>query len=91
MNTPVKIDLPTAPASAFGIAPQGTRSRKRSTKIVLPTQPTNTEAIRAFMLDCLVPILAQEFLRQRDAAAQVPITVNGQKPISQSLGKEDGH
>ena len=91
MHTPAKIDLPAAPAPASGTAPNRTRVCKGSPQIVLPTQPTNTEAIRAFMAGCLVPILAQEFLRQRDEVAQASITVKGHKPISQPLGQEDGH
>ena len=91
MHTPAKIDLSAAPAPASRTAPHRTRSCKRSPQIVLPTQPTNTEAVRAFMRDCLVPILAQEFLRRRDEAAQTANTVNGHQPISQSLGMEDGN
>jgi hypothetical protein len=68
-----------------------TPSPKRTTRIVLPTQPTNTDAVRAFMRDCLVPILAKEFLRQRETAAHTEITVSDKNSSFQPLGKkEDG-
>jgi hypothetical protein len=45
-----------------------TTRRNDSPRIALPVQEMNVHAVRNFMLECLVPILAEEFLRRRDRA-----------------------
>lgn len=72
------------------VAPSATKLRKGTPQIVLPVKEFNVEAVRSFMLDCLVPILAEEFLCHRDHPEQ-PQT----EPISSNstfapLGKENG-
>ena len=67
-----------------------TKQRKNPTRIALPIKEANTEAVRSFMHDCLVPILAKEFLRLRDSAQHAPITVKANKRTSTPFGKEDG-
>lgn len=72
------------------MAPSATKLRKGTPQIVLPVKETNVEAVRSFMLDCVVPILAQEFLRRRDYPKQ-----SQAEPISSNrtiapLGKEEG-
>ena len=42
-----------------------TKRRKEPLTLVLPTGQANKDAIRSFMTDCLVPVLAKEFIRQR--------------------------
>jgi hypothetical protein len=64
-----------------------TKQRKNATRIALPIKEANTEAVRLFMLDCLVPILAKEFLRRRDTTEHAPIAVNSQKPTTGSFGR----
>ena len=64
-----------------------TKQRKNATRIALPIKEANTEAVRSFMLDCLVPILAKEFLGRRDIAEHAPIEVNSQKPSTGPFGR----
>lgn len=51
---------------------------------------SNTEAVRAFMHDCFVPILAKEFLRLRHTTPSGPTEVNPGESSSQLVDKEDG-
>ena len=72
------------------VAPSPTKLRRGTPQIVLPVKETNVDAVRSFMFDCLVPILAQEFLRRRDYPKQ-----SQAEPISSNrtiapLGKEEG-
>ena len=41
------------------------KGRKDPLRLDLPTGQADEEAIRSFMHDCLVPILAKEFMRKR--------------------------
>lgn len=63
-------------------------SRKRAPSFILPTRQTNAEAVRSFMIDCLVPILAKEFLRLRSSSEPVENQAGCQKPSFEPLGKE---
>ena len=64
-----------------------TMQRKNATRIALPIKEANTEAVRSFMLDCLVPILAKEFLRRRDTTEHASIAVNAQEPTTGPFGR----
>ena len=44
------------------------RRRKNSCRLDGPFGKRDQEAVRCFMRDCLAPLLAEEFLRHRDAA-----------------------
>jgi len=66
-------------------------SSKRTTRIILPTQESNPDAIRAFMRNCMVPILANEFLRLRNASPSDSMTAVNDKRTFEPLGKEDGN
>ena len=65
-----------------------TQSRKNSYQLVMPTGEPDRDALRSFMFDCIVPLLAEEFLRRREAAAA--IAVNRDKQTYQLWGKEGG-
>jgi hypothetical protein len=63
-------------------------SRKGSARIVLPVKDTNIEAVRTFMLGCLVPILAEEFLRHRTCSPGAQIDLTSRESTFQVIGKE---
>jgi hypothetical protein len=63
--------------------------RKGTTKLVLPGASQNPNATRSFMLEYLVPLLAAEFLRQRNNSMQTNNTVD-EKLTSQSLSRKVG-
>lgn len=78
------------PQGNAAMPPSATKLRKGTPQIVLPAQEINVGAVRSFMLDCLVPILAEEFLRRRDHPKR-----SQAEPISSNrtiapLGKENG-
>jgi hypothetical protein len=50
----------------------------------------NTPAVRAFMLECLVPLLAEEFLKRRAAVLSPPLSTTSRKASFEPLGKEGG-
>lgn len=63
---------------------------RRTTRILLPIRPVNNDAVRSFMHDYMVPVLAKEFLRLRDATPSVPTEVRAEKQTSRPVDKEDG-
>jgi len=69
------------PLSVLGNPPH----RRGSPRIVLPASKPDMTAIRSFMRDCLIPILAQEFLRRRDAAEHTAITVSKMSHIGENM------
>lgn len=71
------------------ISPRDLKTRK-TTRVVLPVEPVTTETVRAFMRECMVPILAKEFLRLRDTAPIDPTEVKGEERTFRPVGKEDG-
>jgi len=61
-----KKSTPTTDTGNKPTAPRTTKRRKKEpTTFVLPVVQRDGEAIRSFMTDCLVPILAKEFMRKR--------------------------
>ena len=62
--------------------PSPTRQRKNSCRLLGPIGEPDYEALRSFIRECLVPLLAEEFLRQRDVAEKntVQRQVNFQTP-----------
>jgi hypothetical protein len=66
------------------------KPRKGSCRIVMPTGKPDAEALRSFMLDCVVPLLADEFLKRRSAVSPAAIQVIEDDPTSQLLGEEGG-
>jgi hypothetical protein len=64
--------------------------RKGSHRLVLPVGDPDTSAVRAFMLECLVPLLAEEFLKRRAAALSPPLSTMPRKSTFEALGKEGG-
>ena len=63
---------------------------RRVPRLFLPVQPVNTDVVRAFMRECMAPILAKEFLRLREAAPSVGVSAKDENQTSQPFGKEDG-
>jgi hypothetical protein len=72
------------------VAPSAIKLRKGTPQIVLPVKETNLDAVRSFMFDCLVPILAQEFLRRRDYPKQSQTEPISRNRTTTPFGKEDG-
>lgn len=66
------------------------KSRKGSYRLALPVGESDFEAVRSFMLDCLVPLLADEFLKRREVTATETITIESRKLTSEPLDKEGG-
>jgi hypothetical protein len=66
------------------------KSRKSSRAVVLPVGDPDTPTVRAFMLECLVPLLAEEFLKRRDAALSQSFSAIPRKPSFGPLGEEGG-
>ena len=57
--------------------------RKGAYRLVLPVGEPSPDAIRSFMLECLVPLLAEEFLRRRKNAATTGIPTKPGKPTAE--------
>jgi hypothetical protein len=64
--------------------------RKGTSKLALPRGESDVDAIRSFMVDCLVPILAAEFLRQRDDSTRLRVETMTKNPTSEHLGRKVG-
>jgi hypothetical protein len=62
----------------------------RSSRIVLPVRQSANDAVHSFMLDCLVPLIAERFLRDRDVVDQNKIEAPACKSTFAPLGREDG-
>ena len=67
-----------------------TKSRKGSHRLVIPVGDPDTPAVHAFMIECLVPLLAEEFLKRRDATLSQAFSAPARKPTFRALGKEGG-
>ena len=79
------------PAGECVPVPTATTPRKGSPRIMLPVQETNIEAVRSFMRECLVPILAKEFLRQRSASSlERSSEAFASVSTSEATGRRDG-
>lgn len=66
------------------------KSRKGTYRLSRPVVEHHPEAVLSFMRDCLVPLLADEFLRRRESAALSAGTLEPDKPTFEPLGKEGG-
>lgn len=69
--------------------PPRASTTKKTTRIVLPVQPLNTDLIRATMRDFMVPLLGKEFWHLRDAPS-TRTSVKDKERTFQPVGKEDG-
>jgi hypothetical protein len=67
-----------------------TKSCRSSLRLLLPVADHDMGAVRAFALECLVPLLAEEFLKRRDGAVSPPSSTMPRKPSFGPLGKEGG-
>ena len=72
------------------VASSALKLRKGTPRIVLPAKEVNDRAVRSLINDCLVPLLAQEFLRRRGSAEQSKTDPMSSDPTFAPLGKEDG-
>lgn len=59
-------------------------------RLELPVADPNTEALGSFMRECLVPLLAKEFLARRVTTSPTPNRVKAHKSTFRPLGKEGG-
>jgi hypothetical protein len=64
-----------------------TKLRKGACRLALPEGKPHPDAVRSFMLDCLVPLLADEFLKRREATVPPAIPVEPKKPTSKPHGR----
>jgi len=64
--------------------------RRGTSKIALPRGEPDVDAIRSFMIDCLVPVLAEEFLRQRETSTRLRAETTANNPTSALLGRKVG-
>jgi len=82
MSKQPNIDQKTATCRETSVAPALLpRHRKGAVTLELPVQEPNIAAIRAFMNECLVPLLAEEFLRRRQRGDEQSVTSQGQAKI----------
>ena len=63
---------------------------KRGHRLELPVGEPHPEVLRTFMRECLLPLLAEEFLSRRSDAQAKESDANFDKPTSQVFGREDG-
>jgi hypothetical protein len=59
--------------------------RKGNPRIALPVKKTNIDAVRSFMLECLAPLLAEEFLRHQSHAESSEIEPIGKNRLFDPL------
>jgi hypothetical protein len=73
-------------------APQGRRAKlgRRGHRLELPVGEPDPQVLRAFMRECLVPLLAEEFLNRRADAEARDSDANLDKPTIELYGREDG-
>ena len=64
--------------------------RKNSSRIEIVDGREDPEAVHSFMHDCLVPLLAREFFRLRNADHSGLNTVRTNEPTRGFLVREDG-
>jgi hypothetical protein len=60
-----------------------TKLRKGAYRLALPAGEANPKAVRSFMRECLVPLLAEEFLRRRDTTIPLELMTKPQKPTTE--------
>lgn len=66
-------------------------TRLNQLRLELPTGAPNLDALRAFMRECLAPLLAEEFVRRRQSAPGLPISeVHIDDPTIAPLYREGG-
>jgi hypothetical protein len=63
---------------------------RRGHRLELPGGDPEPEILRAFLRECLVPLLAEEFLSRRGTPGVRDSDSNSDKPTSEVLGREDG-
>ncbi len=67
------------------------KPRKGTPRVELPVREPNVDAVRAFMRECLIPLLAEEFLRRRQVGIEDAIpTVTPEDPTFEAFDKEGG-
>jgi hypothetical protein len=73
-------------------APESRRAKsgRRGHRMELPVGEPDPEILRVFMRECLVPLLAEEFLSRRSVAEAKESNTNFDTPTSQVFGREDG-
>jgi hypothetical protein len=64
------------------------QTRPRTPRIVLPVAQSNIQHVRQFMLSCVVPILAETFLRARASCADPGIHPTNHERTSGHLNEE---
>ena len=66
-------------------------SAKSLPNLSIEANQSSPEAVRGFLRECLVPLLAKQFLIARNASAHVASKAETQVSTSGPLGREDGH
>ncbi len=66
-------------------------SAKSLPKLSIEANQSSPEAVRIFLRDCLVPLLAKQFLVARNASVHFASKAETQDSTSGPLGREDGH
>jgi hypothetical protein len=66
------------------------KSGRRGHRLELPVGEPDPEVLRTFMRECLVPLLADEFLSRRSGTEAPKSDPKFDKPTSQVVGREDG-
>jgi hypothetical protein len=85
VNKPYRND-----SSTSGPECRRAKSGRRGHRLKLPVGEPDPEGLRSFMRECLVPLLAEEFLSRRSGVETPNIYPNLDGPTSQLFGREDG-
>ncbi len=83
------IPLPPTNETRSKVVPTVVR-RSSSPRISIPEAEGDAEAIRTFMRECMVPIMARRFLQERRGESEDSTEVNSRKLATGAGGKEDG-
>jgi hypothetical protein len=62
--------------------------RKSAYRLVLPKGESSPSAVRSFMLDCLVPLLAEEFLKWREQTTTMGIATKPRNPTTEQPSEQ---
>jgi hypothetical protein len=65
-------------------------SAKSFQRLSIQANQSSPEAVRGFLRECLVPLLAKQFLIARNAPAHVASTAETNNSTSGLLSREDG-
>ena len=70
--------------------PTSSYLRASRPELIIPAGADDSNALQAFIRECLVPVLAEKFVSSRSARTLNPDTVRTEEPTTGALSKEAG-